>query len=463
MVKIILDAAIIYLSFAAAYYLRFNVLTDLFPTEIAGFRGYSETLLFIAIIWLAIFKLFGLYEEKRSAVLIDEIAQLLVSVSIASLALLGFLFLYRGLWFSRLVIICAWAVAFVLLSLERALMVWIRRWLYSLGWGVKRVLILGAGEMGQTLALRLKMDKSLGGIPIGFLDDDPEKIGRKFHGIPVLSQISKVKEIIKSQHIEEMVFATTHLPYQTILDIITECEVLKVSFKIVPGILEIIASRVNIEEVGGIPLISVSEIGLKGFAAALKRSVDLTASSALLIVLSPLFLLFSMLIRLDSKGPIFFSQERVGKEGKVFRMHKFRSMVEGAEELIPQLEKFSETEGHIFKIKEDPRMTRMGRWMRRLSVDEWPQLVNVLVGEMSLVGPRPPLPREVAKYSPWHRKRLRVAPGITGLWQVSGRSLLPFEDMVRLDIYYIENWSLWLDIKILFRTIPVVLTASGAY
>jgi exopolysaccharide biosynthesis polyprenyl glycosylphosphotransferase len=317
--------------------------------------------------------------------------------------------------------------------------------------------------MGQTLALRLKMDKSLGGIPIGFLDDDPEKIGRKFHGIPVLSQISKVKEIIKSQHIEEMVFATTHLPYQTILDIITECEVLKVSFKIVPGILEIIASRVNIEEVGGIPLISVSEIGLKGFAAALKRSVDLTASSALLIVLSPLFLLFSMLIRLDSKGPIFFSQERVGKEGKVFRMHKFRSMVEGAEELIPQLEKFSETEGHIFKIKEDPRMTRMGRWMRRLSVDEWPQLVNVLVGEMSLVGPRPPLPREVAKYSPWHRKRLRVAPGITGLWQVSGRSLLPFEDMVRLDIYYIENWSLWLDIKILFRTIPVVLTASGAY
>jgi lipopolysaccharide/colanic/teichoic acid biosynthesis glycosyltransferase len=144
-------------------------------------------------------------------------------------------------------------------------------------------------------------------------------------------------------------------------------------------------------------------------------------------------------------------------------MYKFRSMIEGADELLPQFEKFSETEGHIFKIKEDPRMTRLGKWLRRFSIDEWPQLFNVLVGDMSLVGPRPPLPREVGKYTPWHKKRLRIAPGITGLWQVSGRSLLPFEDMVRLDIYYIENWSLWLDMKILFRTIPVVLLASGAY
>jgi len=463
MVKIILDAVIIYLSFAAAYYLRFNVLTDLFPTIVAGFKGYSETLFIIVILWLAIFKIFGLYEGKKTQELIDEIALIFVSVSIAALALLGFLFLYRGIWFSRLVIICAWAVSLMLLSLERAGLVFLRRWSYSLGFRIKRVLILGAGEMGQTLALRLKMDRSLGGLPIGFLDDDPEKIGKSFHGVQVLSKISKAKEIIRSQRIEEVVFATTQLPYQKILDIITECEVLKVSFKIVPGILEIIASRVNIEEVGGIPLISVSEIGLKGFAAAFKRSVDLVASGTLLIVLSPFFLLFSVLIRLDSKGPVFFSQERVGKDGKIFKMNKFRSMIEGADELILQMEKLSETEGHIFKIKEDPRMTRMGRWMRRLSVDEWPQLLNVLMGEMSLVGPRPPLPREVEKYSPWHGKRLRVAPGITGLWQVSGRSLLPFEDMVRLDIYYIENWSLWLDIKILFRTIPVVLTASGAY
>lgn len=317
--------------------------------------------------------------------------------------------------------------------------------------------------MGQTLALKLKMDKSLGGSPIGFLDDDPAKLNLNYYGVPVLADLSRVKDIILSQHIVEVIFASTRIPYQKILDIITECEVLRVNFKIVPGILEIIASRVNIEEVGGIPLISVSEIGLKGFKAALKRSVDLIASSILLVLLSPIYLLIAGLIRLDSKGPIFFGQDRVGKDGSIFKMYKFRSMIEGAEEILPEIEKLSETEGYIFKIKEDPRMTRLGRWLRRFSIDEWPQLFNVFKGEMSLVGPRPPLPREVEKYSPWHRKRLRVAPGITCLWQVSGRSLLPFEDMVRLDIYYIENWSLWLDIKILFRTIPVVLTGSGAF
>ncbi|MBU0671469.1 MAG: sugar transferase, partial [Candidatus Margulisbacteria bacterium] len=153
----------------------------------------------------------------------------------------------------------------------------------------------------------------------------------------------------------------------------------------------------------------------------------------------------------------------VGLDGKTFRMYKFRSMIRDAENEFPQLEPLSEVAGNLFKIKDDPRITPLGKFMRRWSIDEFPQLINVLLGDMSLVGPRPPLPREVGKYTAWHKKRLRVRPGITGAWQVSGRSLLPFDDMVRLDIYYIENWSLWLDLKILLRTIPVVLTGSGAF
>ena len=463
MVKIILDSILIYFSFILAYYARFLAQAGMFPAERVTFKNYSETLILILILWLAIFKLIGLYDEKRSKDPIDDIATLFLSVLAASFTLLGFLFLYRGLWFSRLMIIDAAVISFVLLAAERAVSLAIKRWASSIGVGSKRVLIIGAGEMGQTLALKLKTDRSLGGIPVGYLDDNREKLNKKFNDVSVLGEVSKAKQIISEHGINEIVFASTSLPYQRILDIITECEVLNVSFKIVPGILELIASRVNIEEVGGIPLITVTEIGLTGFNAFVKRTIDLISSALLLAALSPIFFLIAAMIKIDSKGPVFFGQARVGKDGRPFKMFKFRSMIKDAEAMIPDLEKFSETEGHIFKIKDDPRMTRVGKWIRRLSVDEWPQLINVFKGDMSLIGPRPPLPREVEKYSPWHKKRLRIAPGISGLWQVSGRSLLPFEDMVRLDIYYIENWSLWLDIKLLFRTIPVVITGSGAY
>jgi lipopolysaccharide/colanic/teichoic acid biosynthesis glycosyltransferase len=160
---------------------------------------------------------------------------------------------------------------------------------------------------------------------------------------------------------------------------------------------------------------------------------------------------------------VLFGQERVGKDGKVFIAYKFRSMVVEAEKLFDKVKHMSEVEGHVFKMKDDPRVTRVGKWLRKFSLDELPQLINVLLGEMSLVGPRPPIPREVANYSSWHKKRLRITPGITGLWQVSGRSEIPFEEMVRLDIYYIENWSLWMDCKILLMTIPAVLFTKGAY
>ncbi len=463
MVKIILDAALIYCSFLLAYYLRFHTLMAYFPTAHMGFKNYSGTLLIVVILWLAILKLIGLYDEKRSRMIIDEIALLFLSVLVAAFTLFGFLFLYRGLWYSRLLIICAFVIAIIGLTLERLLLNGISKMMKKYGFGRKRVLILGAGNMGQTLASRLKTDRTLGGEPVAYLDDDIGKIGKLYKNVAVLGPIANIKEIIKKENINEVIFATTKLPYQTTLDIITECEVLKVSFKIVPGILEIIASRVDIEEMGGIPLITVKEIGLKGFNAFIKRAIDILSSAFLLVILSPIFALISILVKIDSPGVVFFSQDRVGKDGKIFKMFKFRSMIAGADEMIPQLKELSETEGHIFKIKDDPRMTRVGKWIRRLSIDEWPQLLNVLIGDMSLVGPRPPLPREVEKYSPWHRKRLRIAPGITGLWQVSGRSLLPFEDMVRLDIYYIENWSLWFDVKLLFRTISVVLTAFGAY
>lgn len=460
--KVLLDAAFINLSFILAYYLRFKVLVFITAGYMPIFEKYAGTLIFITLIWLAIFKLFGLY-EKRTTNIIDEGALLFSAITTSSLLLLGMLFLYRGFWFSRLVIVNAWVISFILLFILRLSYVFLIRTLLSKGIGTKKVIIIGAGDMGQTIAKRLIIDKSLGGKPIGFLDDDKAIAGKSFSGVAVLGDAASLKQMIKRFSVDEVIFAVNSMPYQQILDIITDCETLRVKFKIVPGILELMASRVNIDEVGGVPLITVSEIGLAGFNAFIKRSVDIAFSALLIVLLTPFFIIIALLIKIDSKGSVFFLQDRVGKDGKKFKMLKFRSMVHDAEEILPTIADKSEVEGHIFKIKNDPRLTRVGKWIRRLSIDELPQLFNVFIGHMSLVGPRPPIPREVQNYTSWHMKRLRIAPGITGLWQVSGRSLLPFEDMVRLDIYYIENWSLWLDIKILFKTIPVVLTASGAY
>jgi exopolysaccharide biosynthesis polyprenyl glycosylphosphotransferase len=462
-IKFILDAGLIFASFVLAYFVRFNILVFVPPDYIPSFDPYLRTLAFIVLLWLALFKLFGLYEEKRFSAIIDELAALFLGVSLSTLLLLGFLFLNRELWFSRLLVINAWGIAFVLLSLSRLLLFYISRWLRGLGWRRRNVLILGAGEMGQLLAYKLVKDKTLGYRAIGFVDDDPAKQHLTLHGLPVLGNSRAVKELIAKHKISEVIFASSKFPAEKILDVITESERSGIEFKLVPGILELIASRLDIDELGGVPLLTVSEIRLKGLSAIIKRLTDLILSLFCLALISPILLVFGLLVKLTSKGPVFFVQPRVGLDGQTFPMYKFRSMIKDAEQLFPQLEPLSEVDGNLFKMKNDPRMTPLGKFMRRWSIDELPQLFNVLLGHMSMVGPRPPLPREVSKYTPWHFKRLRVRPGITGLWQTSGRSLIPFEEMVRLDVYYIENWSLWLDCKILLRTIPVVLFGSGAY
>jgi len=462
--KIILDIILINLSFFMAYQLRFEVLSFITAETVPIFDQYLRVLIFITLIWLAVFKLVGLYDKRKFHNLLDELASLFLGVTLSTLILLGLLFLYQEFWVSRLVVVNAWWIAFVLLALERILINGFMILLQKRGWGIKNVLIVGAGEMGQLLALKLSSE-GLSYRPIAFLDDDPAKIGQIYHGIKVVDkvEISKIKEIIEKNKVEELLIASYKIPVEKVLDIITECEKYQIEFKIVPGVLELIASRLDIDELGGLPLLTVSEIQLKGFNAVIKRTSDIVFSGAGILALSPFFIIFAALVKITSSGPVLFRQKRIGMDGKPFNMFKFRSMVKDAEKLFPELEPLSETEGHIFKMKNDPRITPLGKFMRRFSVDEFPQLFNVFLGNMSLVGPRPPLPHEVEKYNSWHKKRLRVRPGITGLWQVSGRSLLPFEEMVRLDIYYIENWSLWQDFKILLKTIPVVLFGTGAY
>ena len=247
------------------------------------------------------------------------------------------------------------------------------------------------------------------------------------------------------------------------MNVLDQCERLGVRTRVVPDVLQLSLDRVHVEVIEGIPLLGMRPVSLSRPRSAIKRGLDLIITIPTLLILSPLILIIAIVIKLDSPGPIFFIQERIGRNGKPFLTYKFRTMVVEAEALREQLTAFNEADGPLFKMRNDPRTTRVGRYLRRFSLDELPQTINVLRGEMSLVGPRPALPQEVAAYEPWHRKRLEASPGLTGLWQVSGRSDLGFEEMMLLDIYYVENWTPVLDLSILFRTLPKVLWGSGAY
>jgi len=459
----VIDALIINASFVLAYYIRFELLITKLPATIPHLSRFYGILVLVTLLWLALFKLLGLYDKRDITSASDEASSIIGANIVGTFVLLALLFLYRGFWFSRGVLLYALLICSSLMILSRYMLNYFQKELYKRGVGVRRTLIVGAGEIGQGLAYKIQAEKETGYLAVGFLDDDPDKRSKKYHNVPVIGGTENIKQKIKEHGIDEIIVATSRLPQQKVLDIIMECESEGVEFKLVPGILEIIASRVSTDEIGGIPLLSIREIRLQGLNALLKRMVDILLSSAVLLVLSPVLLLVIAAIKIDSRGPIFFTQQRMGKDGKVFLLYKFRSMITGAEDLFAKV--VEEKGGDLirFKAKDDPRITRVGKILRKLSIDEVPQLMNVLKGDMSLVGPRPPVPLEVERYSEWHRKRLRVRPGITGLWQVSGRSELPFEDMVRLDIYYIENWSLWMDFRIILRTFPAVLFGSGAY
>jgi exopolysaccharide biosynthesis polyprenyl glycosylphosphotransferase len=219
----------------------------------------------------------------------------------------------------------------------------------------------------------------------------------------------------------------------------------------------------QIEEIAGVPMIGVREVSISGLNQLIKRTIDVTIAGLAVILGAPLAALLTLMIKMESPGPVLFEQQRVGKNGRLFTIYKFRSMVDGADYQKEALLYLNEASGPHFKIKNDPRLTRVGKLMRRLSLDEFPQFYNVLTGDMSLIGPRPPIPSEVEQYQEWHKRRLEVAPGITGLSQISGRSELSFDETALLDIYYIENWSPGLDTKILLQTIPRVLFGNGAY
>jgi exopolysaccharide biosynthesis polyprenyl glycosylphosphotransferase len=327
----------------------------------------------------------------------------------------------------------------------------------------QRVLILGSGVVAGSLAEKLRTHGQFGLTPVGLLDDDAHPSGSD--GLPLLGRLESLSTVIAEYDIDRVMIAFSRAKHDDLLRCMRVCRDTGVAVDIVPRLFELLDGVRSLDQVGGLPVLSIGTPKLGRASRTAKRVLDVVTSALLLVALAPIFLLVAIAIKLDSRGPVLFRQPRVGRAGRTFQVLKFRSMRSGANLIKAQLAQFNDLDdGVMFKIHTDPRVTRVGRFLRRYSIDELPQLINVLIGDMSLVGPRPLIrPESDALAEDWHLRRLELRPGLTGPWQVSGRSQTPFQEMVRLDYQYVAGWSIARDLEILLATVPAVLSGRGAY
>ena len=459
------DALLVAAAFLISYYLRYRV-QFLQPVDEANAAPFDPYVLY-TIIFAALMLLSNqgarLYRDRRGRSWSEEMFAITNGATNAAVFVMALSFLLRPLVFSRLLIIQAALLVVILLGLWRMILRVIRNNLRKRGIGVERVLVVGAGSVGRSVLQTLVARPDLGYKVIGFVDDDPDRGRSDLGRVPALGSVDSLRHLIARHHVDMVVVTLPWNARRKILQIVRDCQDLHLKVRTVPDLFELSLSQVQIEMLGGIPLLGLN--GNAGFQASsllLKRGLDILLGIVALPFAILVTLITALAIRLDTPGPILFSQPRVGINGKIFKVYKFRSMVVDAEKMHHDLIRQTGEDPRHPKLDNDPRITRVGRVIRRFSIDEVPQIWNILRGEMSWVGPRPAVPNEVELYEPWHLQRLRALPGLTGLWQVSGRSEVPFEEMCLMDIYYIENWSLGMDVQIILRTIPHVLLARGA-
>ncbi|MHB1134958.1 MAG: sugar transferase [Chloroflexota bacterium] len=457
-----LDFLLANVAFALAWWVRYEstLISAVAEENYIGLGEYFGIMLAFAGAFVVVAAFKKLYQPSLGRTWLDDTAAIFSSATIAAAILVVGIFYYRPFGYSRAIFLIVLLFTVVLLAGERWLELQFAAARRRRGVGLKPVLIVGGGSLGRTIMRSFVARPDLGYEVLGFLDDErTDDIGR----FRALGPVASLPEVLAELGAQEVIVALPSASHAETARILHHCARHGVAFRLVPDFHDLTLDRVEVAYLHGLPLIGPREPALSGLNRLLKRGIDLAIVAAALTVLSPLLLLVALAIKIDSPGPVLFKQLRVGRGGRQFWFYKFRSMRADAEEAFWQLVEQNEVSGPIFKIRNDPRITRVGRFIRRASIDELPQFLNVLQGDMSLVGPRPPLPHEVERYEDWHRRRLAASPGITGLWQVSGRSELSFDEMVLLDQWYIENWTLGLDLMIILRTIPAVLLERGAY
>jgi exopolysaccharide biosynthesis polyprenyl glycosylphosphotransferase len=416
-------------------------------------------LLALLPLWVVLNKTLGLYD--RDAIMIDkstlhEIPRIFESLAIGG----GLIFLVApiiGITAHR-----GQTVEFVLVAaaLTIVLRLGVRAAIHRL-YEPERAVIVGSGSVAAVLAQKLRAHPRYGVSVVGYIDVLSPGEETAEDGLPLLGDLGSFSDVCLDLGVERVLVAFSSLDHEHLLDTIRASNALGLRLSIVPRMFEVLGRSVSMDEVEGLSLLAVRGIARSRSALAAKRALDVVFASLALIVLAPLMVAIAIAIKLTSPGPVLFSQVRMGRDHKPFRMFKFRTMVDGADALKETLLDRNEAQHPMFKIAADPRVTSVGRVLRSASLDELPQFWNVVTGHMSLVGPRPLVPAEDAQVIGWHRARLELAPGLTGPWQVMGRTTIPFQEMVKLDYRYVADWSLWNDFKLLVRTVPVVLRREG--
>jgi exopolysaccharide biosynthesis polyprenyl glycosylphosphotransferase len=445
---VMVDMAVICLAFYVGYLLRQAINWPTQPENIHPFRSYLGMLSVQIASVLVVFFFYGLYREQRARPLVDEAAAIAGAVSIGTLigiAVTSFVFKNSMLEldYSRGMVLYAWIFAISFVVSAHAVHRRLSEWLRERGWAEIRVIVVGSGEVGQMIVQKLLHSPGMGYRVTGVVNGPGIKL---VHGVPVLGTVDQLTDLIREHEVDEVIIGEPEASHQELLRLISLCERGRVSIKIFPDLFQIMANEISIGDLNGLPLLNVRDIALTGFRLQIKRAMDVFGAVVGLIFLSPVLLLIGLIIKLDSPGPVFYAQERMGLDAEPFWIIKFRSMCQDAE-----------ADGPGWTVKDDPRCTKVGAWLRRTNLDELPQLINVLFGEMSLVGPRPERPVYVEQFQrsiPRYMDRHRIKTGITSWAAVNDlRGDTSIAERTKYDLWYIENWSLMLDIKILLRTI----------
>jgi exopolysaccharide biosynthesis polyprenyl glycosylphosphotransferase len=460
LLSISLDVLFVILALQSAVHMRplLNILP--FATSISQPMQIPSLIYpFFAFWWVSINLILSIYDGRKNLYIINEFTNLTVGAILAGVSLAGVLYLsYRDI--SRLLFLVFIVLGYLLMLFWRAVVRMIFRFRNGSSVQQRKVLIVGAGPVGKKILHQIEIFPYMGLSVAGFLDDDPYKRNTRED---ILGPLMDARSIVDKHSIDDIVIALPQRAHKRINQLVAELHDLPVKVWVVPDYFHLALHTAVVEEFAGLPMLDLRAPALNDYQRMIKRAFDLTLSVILLIPAAIMMVFIALAIWIESPGPIIFRQKRVGENGKLFEMLKFRTMVHNAEKLRYLVEYYDDDGNLIHKIPEDPRVTRVGKLLRKTSLDELPQIFNIFSGEMSLVGPRPELPYLVERYKPWQRKRFAVPPGITGWWQINGRSDKPMHLHTEDDLYYVQNYSLLLDLEILFKTILVVFRGRGAY